>query len=45
LFVMSRSSCIPPLIHRLMVKPSVRGGIVPSSVGKERLVRKMRDAY
>ena len=43
-FVMSRSSCIPPLIQRLMVKPNVRCGIVPSSVRKERLVRKMRDA-
>ena len=44
LLVMSRSSCMPPLIHRLMVRPSVRGGIAPSSVSKERLVRKMRDA-
>src|SRR5262249_45640369 len=42
--VMSRSSCIPSLIQRLIVKPSVRCGIVPSSVSNGRLVRKMRDA-
>jgi hypothetical protein len=39
---MSRSSRKPPLIDRLRVS-RVRGGIVPSCVRKERLVRKTRD--
>jgi hypothetical protein len=41
-FVISRSSCMPPLIQRLILKPSVRARIKPPSVRKGRLVRKMR---
>ena len=44
LLVMSMSSCKPPLIDRLTVRPSVRAGIDPSSVRMDLLVRKTRAA-
>jgi hypothetical protein len=34
---------MPPLIDRLRIRPKVRGGIVPASVSKARLVRKIRE--
>jgi hypothetical protein len=35
---------MPPSIERLMVSPSVRAGIVPSTARMALLVRKMRAA-
>ena len=34
LLVMSRSSCMPPLINRLMTSPSVRSGMI-AVLGRE----------
>jgi hypothetical protein len=39
LLVMSRSSCMPPEMERLTIRPRVRGAMGPASVATVRLVR------